>query len=108
MTPRSEKPVFEPPKGMVSPEMTTGLMGPLKGGQNLFAGCDNVIFIPEIVLVLFALLLADQDRLETLLKVFVDIPKLLHVPSLLKPIQGFCHSHVQVEVHIHTGGSLLC
>ena len=58
-------------------------------------------------LITFPLLLVEQEKFQTLLQAFVDIPKLLHVLDLLESIYRSDHGHVQVKVYIHTAERLL-
>ena len=66
--------------------MTSRLMGPLEECWDTVARHECPVLMPEVSLVPLSLLLVQKDGLETVLQVFVDIPKLFQVLHLLEPI----------------------
>ena len=82
--------------------MTAGLMGPFQQRWDSVTGYHDAVLVPEVALVPLPLILVDQEGLKAFLEALVDIPKLLQVLPLCDSIQGAYHSHVEVQVHIHT------
>ena len=78
--------------------MTTGLMGPLDECRDMVARHDYPVLMQEVRLVPLPLLLVDQDRFQTLLQAFVDVPTLLQALDLLECISRSDHGHVEVQV----------
>ena len=81
ITPRRVEPLFEQLQGTVITNRTTALMGPFEESQKTLARLDYQVFMPDIGLIAFLLLWADQDRFGTLLQAFVDtskLPQVLH------------------------------
>ena len=86
ITPRSVEPSLEQLPGTVSSNITTGLMGPFEESRDPVARYNNQVFMPQVGLVSFLLLLVDRDRFQTLLWAFIDIPKLLQVLNVSESI----------------------
>ena len=73
-------------QGMVSPNVTTRLMGPLEECRYMVARHNYLVVMPEVGLVPLSLLPVDQDGFQTLLQAFVYILRLLQVLNLLESI----------------------
>ena len=82
-------------------------MGPPQKRWDTVTVYRDAVFVPEVALVPLPLLLVDQEGFKALLQALIDIPKLLQVFCLLESIWGSYHSHVEVQVYIHTAERLL-
>ena len=77
-------------------------MGPLQQRWDSVTRYHDAVLVPKVALVPLPLILVDQEGFKAFLRPLVDIPKLLQVLRLLESIQGAYHSHVEVQVDVHT------
>ena len=107
VSPRSVEPLLEQPQGTISSQMIAGLMGPLQQRWDSVTRYHDAVLMPEVALVPLPLILVDQEGFKAFPQALVDILKLFQVLRLLKSIQGAYHSHVEVQVDVHTAERLL-
>ena len=86
ITPRGVEPLLKQFQGTVSPDTTTSLTSPLEESRDTVTRYNYSLLMPEICLVTLPLLLVYQDRLQTLLQAFLDMPKLLQLLDLSESI----------------------